>query len=133
MADTSADTATHPALDDDTRDHLEARLLEERSKRQDDLDTALESVPETPGGSAGELSDVPSHPADAASHTDEMDRDHRTAERSTEAIRRIDEALERLRDRPADYGRCAVCQQVIAVERIELIPWTRHCAEHAEG
>lgn len=126
-------TTPPPALDADARAHLEERLLEERRRRQDDLDTALESATDTPGGTGGELSHVPSHPADAAPHTDEIDREQRTAERSTEAIRRIDDALERLRTRPEAYGRCAVCDEVIAQERLDLVPWTRRCAEHAEG
>lgn len=131
MSDTTTDD--RPALDADTREHLEKRLLEERRKRQDDLDTALESAAETPGNAAGELSRVPSHPADAATHADEIDRDQRAAERSTESIRQIDDALERLRDRPEKYGVCQVCGEVIDEARLDLLPWTRYCADHADG
>lgn len=122
---------TDPALSPETREHLESRLQEERRRREDTRDTALAAAPDTPGGSSEELSDLPSHPADAAHHADEVDRDQRAAERSTGMIRRIDAALARLRREPESYGRCRVCEAVIATERLDLLPWTEHCARHA--
>lgn len=130
-AEPQTGAASRSALDAAARHRIEERLMDERRRRSEDLETALESSPSTPGGAAGELSDVPSHPADAAHHTDEVDRDQRTAERSTEAIRRIDDALRRLRDDPHGFGRCRVCDEPIAEERLALVPWTEVCAEHA--
>ena len=46
-------------------------------------------------------------------------------------LHEIDAALQRLRDRPDDFGRCIVCRKPIEKERLELIPWTQRCAPHA--
>ena len=43
----------------------------------------------------------------------------------------IDEALERLYKEPEAFGRCEVCGRDIGVERLEVIPETPLCAEHA--
>jgi RNA polymerase-binding transcription factor DksA len=128
MASSTSDTR----LDTGTRKELERLLLRERDRLQQDLDTALDEQQVSPtGDAAGELSKVPTHPADAASHTDESDRDYRTAERATERITQIDHALERLLERPEEYGHCSVCGEPIAEERLKAVPWTRRCIDHA--
>jgi RNA polymerase-binding transcription factor DksA len=43
----------------------------------------------------------------------------------------IDEALDRLYKTPEDFGKCEVCGRDIGVERLEVIPETRLCVEHA--
>ncbi|MEJ2540368.1 MAG: TraR/DksA C4-type zinc finger protein [Gemmatimonadota bacterium] len=131
MSDTPRSTdRSEPLLQEEIRAELEERLLRIRDRSQDDLETALEEESETPAGSSGELSNLPSHPADAASGTAEADRDFRLAERNTQRLNRIDDALYRLREHPEQYGACEVCGEPIALERLQLVPWTRRCAEH---
>ncbi len=47
-----------------------------------------------------------------------------------EILRAIDEALERMKE--GTYGLCEVCFKPIEEKRLEAIPWTTLCIEHAE-
>ena len=50
-------------------------------------------------------------------------------ERERREIEAIDEALERIKR--GGYGFCEVCGKPIAARRLEAIPWTTVCSEHA--
>ena len=120
-----------PVLEQDVRSEMEERLLKRRDRAQGDLNAALDEESEPPAASSGELSDLPSHPADAASDAAEADADFRIAERNSERLAVIDDALFRLREHPESYGSCEECGETIQLERLRLVPWTRRCAEHA--
>lgn len=122
-----------PPLDRRTRTELENRLLEERKRALDQIDTRLEKEDTPPADDSGDLSHTPSHRADAASHAEQEHRDFRVAEKSSNRINRIDAALTRLREAPDAFGRCQVCGDAIAEDRLQLVPWTVFCAEHAES
>lgn len=124
-------TADEPVLSEELRAEMEERLLKDRDRTQEDLETALAEEDTPQSESSGDLSKVPSHLADAGSQTDEADLDFRVAERSTEHINLIDAALNRLREHPEAYGLCQVCGEPIEIERLRLVPWTIHCAEDA--
>lgn len=130
---TSNDSTDHeaPALPEEVRAEMEERLLTERDRTQEDLETALEEESRPPAESSGSLSRYPSHPADAASDADEAHTDFLVAERSTERLNLIDAALDRLREHPESYGRCEVCGEPIDLERLRMVPWTRHCVDDA--
>jgi DnaK suppressor protein len=51
-------------------------------------------------------------------------------ERERREIEAIDEALERIKR--GGYGFCGVCGKPIAARRLEAIPWTTVCNEHAK-
>lgn len=125
-------TADRPVLGPGDRSEMEERLLKERSRARESLETALQEEDTPQKTSAGDSSKVPSHLADAASHTDEAHRDFRVAERSTERFNQVDAALTRLRDRPEAFGVCQTCGEPIPMERLRLVPWTLHCARHAD-
>jgi RNA polymerase-binding transcription factor DksA len=44
-------------------------------------------------------------------------------------VSEIDAALERIES--GDYGRCETCGKTISDERLEILPATRYCLEHA--
>jgi len=46
-----------------------------------------------------------------------------------EILREIDKALERMRD--GTYGLCEVCAKPIEEKRLEALPWTTLCIQHA--
>lgn len=136
MSESQSDTTPtrdEPVLGSELLAEMEEQLLKERDRTQEDLNTALQEEDQPPAASSGELSNLPSHPADAASDVAEADRDFRVAERSTEHLNAIDDALHRLREHPEEYGTCEVGGETIAVERLRLVPWTRRCADHAPG
>jgi RNA polymerase-binding transcription factor DksA len=114
-------------------DDIEERLLEARDQTLEDIRQAEAEEAEGQRESSGALSRMPSHMADAASDTQEAEKDLANVNRESQQLTRIDEALQRLRDDPETFGICAECGRPIEAERMELIPWTRLCAACATG
>jgi len=109
-------------------DHLERRLLEERERTSGDLRQTTEAEAEGQRESAGELSRMPTHMADAASDTQEAEKHLGNATRESEQLALIDSALRILRSDPKGYTTCQRCGADIENERLDLVPWTRQCA-----
>jgi RNA polymerase-binding transcription factor DksA len=114
-------------------EHLERRLLEERDRTLRMLQRAEEDEAEGQSESAGELSRAPDHPADRGSDTQEAEKDWANVTRASDQLARIDRALELLREDPEGYATCERCGRGIEPERLDLIPWTRLCANCARG
>ena len=112
-------------------EQIERRLLEERDRTLESLQQAIEEESEGQRESAGELSRMPTHLADAASDTQEAEKDLANANRESRQLTLIDDALRRLREDPDAYTTCERCGARIEVERLELVPWTRLCASCA--
>jgi RNA polymerase-binding transcription factor DksA len=79
--------------------------------------------------SSGALSSHDQHPADAATQTFQREQDQSVQERLEYDVSEIDAALERIES--GDYGRCETCGKTISDERLEILPATRYCLEHA--
>ncbi len=77
---------------------------------------------------SGELDDVGQHPGDAASETTEREVDLGLLEDVRATLAEIEAARQRLSD--GTYGRCETCDEAIADERLEAVPWTRRCRDH---
>jgi RNA polymerase-binding transcription factor DksA len=60
-----------------------------------------------------------------------MEREKELALLGAEGARlhEIDEALRRFYRSPEEFGTCERCGQPIVPERLELVPWTRYCAQ----
>ncbi len=114
-------------------EHLEERLLEERDRTLRDIQEAESEESEGQRESSGELSRTPYHMADAGSDTQETEKDFAVVNRGSAQLARIDEALRLIRRDPEAYRTCEECGDRIEAERLDLIPWTRHCASCAEG
>jgi|SRR5579884_916705 len=85
----------------------------------------------TAGGEAnGNLSSVPIHMADLGSDTFEEDVTLGLIENADTMIEEINGALTRLDQ--GGYGTCEECGKPIARERLEALPWTRHCIRCAQ-
>ena len=112
------------------RGRVERALLRER-------ESALESIGHFDERAAdlrdraGDLSLYRLHPADVGSESQEQEQDFLLASVEGRRLYAIDEALDRLYKTPEEVGRCAVCGRAIEVERLEVIPETTLCAEHA--
>jgi RNA polymerase-binding transcription factor DksA len=109
-------------------DHMERRLLEERERTVDDLRQATEEESEGQRESAGELSRMPTHMADAASDTQETKKDLAKVSRESRQPSLIDTALRMLREDPDAYTTCERCSAEMETERLEIVPWARLCA-----
>ena len=115
------------ALTATQRKHLEARLLEERTRVADALARYDRATRETLQQESGDLSAFHVHLADQGTDTADQELDAVNAARETAQLAEIDAALERLYKRPDEYGRCERSGQPIPFERLDLVPWARTC------
>ena len=106
------------------RRHFAHRLEEERAnltsvvrelEREAELDV-IEAAPER-----RQMEDAPTD-AEVAEATTSLEMSR---------LREIDAALLRLREHPASFGRCVVCDRAIPDSRLEMVPWTQRCSTHA--
>ncbi|MGE5586868.1 MAG: TraR/DksA C4-type zinc finger protein [Clostridia bacterium] len=106
------------------RSRLESRIgiLEGRGG-QGGLDMSMRD-------SIGEFSLYDNHPADVGSELFERAKDLKFREDARLLLKRIDEAIERVRS--GAYGTCERCGREIDVERLEMMPHTAVCARCQE-
>jgi RNA polymerase-binding transcription factor DksA len=112
--------------------HLENRLLEERHQASQALRSTSADI-ESNSTDDGDLSKIPSHLADQASDVQDEELDTIVAERESDRIEAIDDALRRLREQPDTFDVSAISGARIPYERLDLIPWTRVLADEAES
>lgn len=81
------------------------------------------------GDSGGELSTVDQHPADIATEHQQREVDLSMLEQVEAELSDVENALRKLDD--GSYGTCEVCGNPIGEERLQALPATRYCMEHA--
>lgn len=113
-------------------EHAKDLLLQERSELTGLRESINDSrdLDESQQESSGELTSLDQHPGDQASDTFQRERDRSIDEGLVEKIEEIEAALERVR--AGDYGVCQVCGRPIDDERLEALPATRFCRDHAD-
>lgn len=116
-------------MNETERGRIEERLLEER---EDALATIDEETRVRLGLDDSDLSNYKQHAADEGTDTMEQEKHFLLASTEGRRLNDIDEALRRLYKKPDEFGRCAVCGREISDERLDLLPWTTTCAEHAD-
>ena len=112
-------------------DRFRGLLLEERARVVAALDHLHQENAGTLDEEAGELvsGSLDNHMGDTATTTFDRQLDY-TLEGNEEAVlNAIDGALRRIDD--GSYGRCRICGQDIAEERLEARPWTDLCIDDA--
>jgi YteA family regulatory protein len=77
----------------------------------------------------GELTSIDNHPGDTASELYEREKDVALLEQEELHLSRIDAALDAM-DK-GSYGKCMTCNEPIPFERLDAVPDTLHCIEHA--
>ncbi len=77
---------------------------------------------------AGDLSLMPIHMADIGTDAYEQEFTIGLIENSTETLREIDAALERIQN--GTYGICQATQKPIGKARLKVMPWARYCVAH---
>ena len=103
------------------RERIEALIRDRESE------TGIGSESET--GSISELSSHDQHQGDIGTETFEREKDFSLLEQLEAEISDLDTALRKIDE--GTYGRCEVCGQEIDPERLEAMPGTRTCREHA--
>ena len=84
---------------------------------------------ETETGSISELSSNDQHQGDIGTETFEREKDFSLLEQLEAEIGDLDSALRKIDE--GTYGICEVCGREIEPERLEAVPGTRTCIEHA--
>ena len=111
--------------DNDTR-HFRQRLLEERKNLLDELDwVETNYIGSSQRDSSGEVSGHATHLADMGTDSIERDKAFLIGDTRGDALENIDEALEKLEK--GTYGVCEICEEPIARERLEAVPYAKLC------
>jgi DnaK suppressor protein len=91
----------------------------------DRSDLKNEALQPTGGEASGSLSNVPIHPADLANHVSEEELALGLVENEEQLIEEINAALARMDQ--GTFGQCEACQSDISRERLQALPYARHC------
>ena len=108
---------------------IERRLRDERRDLGETLAHLNDQLSRSQSEESGELSVVDQHIADIATDTEFRELDIMQRKMVEDRTRLLDEALERLER--GRFGRCVVCDREIPEGRLEALPWTPYCLEHA--
>src|SRR5262245_66102336 len=115
-------------LTEKQRRHLARRLQEERTRALRTLNRSIgEHAEDDEQDRAGDLSAMPSHPADLGTDVMQAELDASNATRVSRELAEIDAAIERLHSTPEKYGVCEDNGEDIPYARLDLIPWARTC------
>ena len=101
-----------------------ARLISERNRLTEVLESASRVHLAVAGGDAVAADDLPS---EKASETLGREIDESVAQHAAEDLEEIDAALTRIEG--GTYGLCLECGRPISDERLEFLPATRYCIE----
>jgi RNA polymerase-binding transcription factor DksA len=118
-------------LTDGEREQIEKLLRRERAQVLDAIGH-FEDTDQDLAERAGEISLYRTHPADIGSEAQEKEKDFLLASIEGRRLYQIDDALRRLIDDPAGFGKCERCGRDIGFARLEVIPETTLCAEDAQ-
>jgi DnaK suppressor protein len=99
------------------------RLLEIEKQLVDRIDRER-------AGGRDQLIDTAADAGDASVADEEASQSFSTAEAATATLEQVREALTRIDD--GSYGRCVVDGGQIEERRLEAVPWTPYCLQHAE-
>ncbi|MDQ5819941.1 MAG: TraR/DksA C4-type zinc finger protein [Actinomycetota bacterium] len=109
-------------------DRFRERLLEERAR----VEAAIQYLREEHPGSLEEeieesVGTSDNHPGDSATATLDREIDYTLEENSEQVLSEIDDALRRIE--AGTFGTCRTCEQPIAPERLEAMPWATQCID----
>ena len=106
------------------------RLLQEKERLSSTASSGAQGLAaESERFATGELSAVDQHQADVATETFEREKELAILRSLEEQLEAVDAALERLDE--GTYGKCEACGADIGDERLDAVPTTRFCVNHA--
>jgi RNA polymerase-binding transcription factor DksA len=113
-------------------EHARQLIVSERARlegliRDRESETGIGT--ESEAASISELSSHDQHQGDIGTETFEREKDFSLLEQLEAEISDLDAALRKIDE--GTYGRCEVCGKEIEAERLEAMPGTRTCREHA--
>lgn len=118
-------------LSEERVEHLKKKLQQEKEELEIWFeDNHTFGLNESLRDSIGELSVNDNHPGDHGTEVYERSKDIALQEKREHQLEQIHLALESMET--GTYGSCAICGQAISYERLEAIPYTPYCKEHAD-
>ena len=113
-------------------EHARQLIVSEKERletlvRERETETGIGLESET--DSISELSSFDQHHGDIGTETFEREKDFSLLEQLEAEIGDLDSALRKIDE--GTYGTCEVCGREIEPERLEAVPGTRTCIEHA--
>ena len=120
----------NPAATDVKReelDHLREALIDRKRQLSDWIERLTADATAASPSLAGEVSSVPTHPADLGTDASEQEKELGLAGRTAEEVHDIEEALARIHS--GTYGACERCGRPIPIDRLRARPWVVRCAE----
>ena len=110
---------------------LKVRLLNERAELDEQLTTIEDtSFATTQSDLSGDVG-LDDESADAGTATFEREKDLSIEQNVRDLLQKIDRALAKMD--AGTYGVCEICGREIEPERLEAVPGTRTCIEHADA
>ncbi|MHC8516045.1 TraR/DksA C4-type zinc finger protein [Sporosarcina sp. ITBMC105] len=112
-------------------DHQKTSLREELLQLRTQLTKTEQEtdIKQSSQNDVGELSMYDNHPGDMGTELYEREKDMAINVHAGDELEKIEHALEAMNE--GTYGYCKECQTEIPYERLEAIPYTSYCYEHA--
>src|SRR3989454_12757691 len=107
--------------------YFEKRLLDERRRVLKELGNYDEAFGATPQSSDGGLSSYSFHMADQGTDAMEREKAFLFASQEGRYLWHVNQALRRLYQAPAKFGKCEQCGGEISFERLDALPHARLC------
>jgi len=107
-------------------DYFREALIDRRRQLSDWIERLTTEANADSPALSGEITSIPTHPADQGSDADEQERAFGMAEKTAEEVHEIDEALSRID--LGTYGICENCARPINIDRLRARPWVVRCA-----
>jgi RNA polymerase-binding protein DksA len=117
-------------LKPDEMESFRKTLLNLRARLRGDLDQMTdEALRRAQPESSGNLSNVPLHMADVGTENYDQEFTLGLIENEQETLEQVQEALARIE--AGSFGRCQECGEPIARQRLQYLPYTKHCIQCA--
>jgi len=128
---TKSSTNNHKKLSAADIKYFKNLLLEKRKEILGDVDSLEnDSLKQSRGDAAGDLSSMPIHMADIGSDNYEQEFTLGLLDSERKILTEIYDALERIADKT--YGICQGTDKLIPRARLEAKPWCKYCVEYAQ-
>jgi DnaK suppressor protein len=101
------------------------RLLEEKLRLLREIGVEEEYLAKVAREASGDISSFSFHMADQSGETFRRELQASLTSEQIRTLRAIDEALKRIYE--GTYGKCTNCGERISKERLDYIPYARHC------
>jgi len=121
---------TRPVLSKAQLEHIEKRLLQERKKALRSLGMFDMIAKSDRAAGDSDLAAYTDHMADQGTESMEREKAALFATKEGRYLYRIEEALRRLYNDPANFGRCHGTGKPISFERLDALPHARYCIEY---